>query len=291
MEFGDERRRGRVLRTRIYDETGKVMVVFWDEWADRMKKVEKGECLRIVGGKIKKGRLGIEVHVDKMTSISVLKREIRKPLVRIGSLKEGMYGVDILAKVVDVRVGKVKTREGKVLRLARLLVGDQSGIAPMLFWEKHSELASSVRKGDVILSENCRVRDNRGILELVFTDDSSLVVNPDMPEVVALSQASITTAIGDLKKGLLGTIEGILIDSPRVQEVLTESGKPIKVATLKVTDGTGEIEVSLWRELVDKVRMLKEGDKIRMCCLRIIEERGKLKAVSSRWTHVESPSK
>jgi replication factor A1 len=289
ITFGDERRRGRVLRMRVYDETGKALVVFWDDWVDRMRNVVEGKCLQIVGGKPKRGKRGVEIHADKMTSVTILEREMRRPLTRIRSLKEGMHGVDILAKVVRVeREREVRTKDGRVLRLVRLLVGDQSGVVSLLFWGKKCELASSISEGDVVLFENCRVRKSQsGILELVFTDDSSLVINPDTSEVIELSQRPIVMMIENLRGGLLGTLEVTLVDNPDIREVYVEDSGLVKVATLKVMDGTGAIEVSLWRDLAEKVKALKRGDKIRMYFLRIIERYDGIRAVSSRWTRIE----
>jgi replication factor A1 len=289
ITFGDERRRGRVLRVRVYDETGKVLVVFWDDWVDRMRDVVEGKCLQIVGGKPRRGKRGIEIHADKMTNVTILEREMKRPLTRMRSLKEDMHGIDVLAKVVHVeKEREVRTRDGRVLRLARLLVGDQSGVVSLLFWGKKCELVSSIKEGDVILFENCRVRRSQsGILELVFTDDSGLVMNPDTSEAIELSQRPIVMMIKNLRGGLLGTLEVTLVDNPDIREVYVEGSGLVKVATLKVMDGTGTIEVSLWRDLAEKVKALTKGDKIRMYFLRIIERYEGIRAVSSRWTRIE----
>lgn len=67
--------------------------------------------------------------------------------------------------------------------------------------------------------------------------------------------------IVDLKSGQSGVeIEGTVIEVGEVRE-FNRFGRTIKVATATVKDDSGQINISLWNEDINKV---KKGDKIKV---------------------------
>lgn len=61
---------GKVRRLQLQDETGKIAVVFWNQKADELGNVEKGDRLQIMNGRVKEMTDGlVEIHVDNATQI------------------------------------------------------------------------------------------------------------------------------------------------------------------------------------------------------------------------------
>lgn len=66
-------------------------------------------------------------------------------------------------------------------------------------------------------------------------------------------------SISELKAGMTATIDGEVISIEPTREVRTRFGKPLRVANATVSDGTGEIVVTLWEGDIDRVSI---GDRI-----------------------------
>jgi hypothetical protein len=72
-------------------------------------------------------------------------------------------------------------------------------------------------------------------------------------------------AIGDLNVGMRSIIvEGDVVEDPAVRDVTTRDGAEIRVASLRIRDESGEIGVTLWRDLADRVDGLRTGTRLRI---------------------------
>jgi len=65
--------------------------------------------------------------------------------------------------------------------------------------------------------------------------------------------------ITELKAGMTATVEGEIVSIEPTREVRTRFGKPLRVANATLSDGSGEVVVTLWEADIDKVSI---GDKI-----------------------------
>jgi len=54
------------------------------------------------------------------------------------------------------------------------------------------------------------------------------------------------------------------MEAPVVKDVTTRAGAELRVASLRLQDETGEVRVSLWRDLADAVEGLPEGSRLRL---------------------------
>jgi hypothetical protein len=98
--------------------------------------------------------------------------------LQIKGVLGGMRNVDLACKVVQ----KYEMREftsakgpGKVLSI---LVGDESGLIRIVFWNKQAENALALKEGDVIKVVGGYVRENQGRNEIHINDMAKLIVNP-----------------------------------------------------------------------------------------------------------------
>lgn len=72
-EFKRADRSGKVLRTRLMDQTGRITLVAWNERADDLRNVTSGKAVEISGGRIKSSISGaLEVHLDSTSSARIL---------------------------------------------------------------------------------------------------------------------------------------------------------------------------------------------------------------------------
>jgi replication factor A1 len=64
---------GKVRRLQLEDETGRIMAVFWNQKVDELGDVQREDCLRIMGARVKEGLNGqLELHVEDRTQIEIL---------------------------------------------------------------------------------------------------------------------------------------------------------------------------------------------------------------------------
>lgn len=64
---------GKVMRLRLRDRTGQITAVFWNEKADELGVVKRGDSLQILNGRVKEGLNGqLELHVEKSAQIELL---------------------------------------------------------------------------------------------------------------------------------------------------------------------------------------------------------------------------
>jgi replication factor A1 len=59
-------------------------------------------------------------------------------------------------------------------------------------------------------------------------------------------------------------VRGIISEEPTIRTVTTRDGQEVDVASFRIRDQTGEVRVSLWRDLVEKVRNLPLEADIRV---------------------------
>jgi replication factor A1 len=146
---------GKVLRIKVADETGEVVVVFWNEKAEEAEpKLKHCGQIQIVNAKVKPSQTGaVEVHVDSGTFFNVT--EAPKHIVKIGSLAEDSGDVCVEGEVASVPVSReVKTSKGEMVRLASFDLQDETGVVRVTAWREHAETVADLMMGEKIMLEN-----------------------------------------------------------------------------------------------------------------------------------------
>ncbi len=265
---------GKVQRAQLRDESGRITVVFWDQKAEELGDVEKGAYLQVMDAEVKRNLDGqLEIHTRNGTQIEEITGESERlgPLpsrfLKIGELKPKMRNVDLLAKVTHTgEIREFPRRYGEIGRVAALLVGDETGSIRLNLWEDKVETAKRIQSGDILLLQGAYTRERFEELNLNLGQRGSLTLNPNMAEAegLRLLEGRITP-IKELKEeGGPITVEGTIVTTPTIREIVTARGQRVKVASLDLEDETGKIRVSLWRNLADQVENLKAEDKIRI---------------------------
>ncbi|KYH39189.1 MAG: Replication factor A (ssDNA-binding protein) [Candidatus Bathyarchaeota archaeon B23] len=262
---------GRVARLTLAGGGGRIGLVLWNDWVERLGDVEEGTRLRVVRGRARRRMDGsLEVHLGADSGVQVVERGVEvERWMKLGDLKPGMRGVDVVARVAEIGdVREFQRSDGSRGRVASLLLEDETGRVRMTLWDDEVELLREVEVGDVIVVEDGYTRGGPGPLSLSLGSRGRVEVNPEGVE--APPSARGTWRIGELREGMENvSVEGRVVDEPEIREVETARG-PVKLATLHIEDDTGRARVSLWRDLADEAEGLKPGDWIRIenCSVR-----------------------
>lgn len=189
-------------------------------------------------------------------------------LIKIGSLIPGMKDAQIAGRVIrkyDVRVFQRETGEGKV---AKFLVGDDSGITMITLWNDKTDWLEKIQEQDVVKITGLNVRDNNGRSEAHASDGSKLEVNPSGVEIQtrqsSAPQELVKKKISELTEQdsnaeIFVTI--VQVFDPKFFEPRNEGEKGGAVLNLFVDDGSDNIRTVFWKDQIQELLNISE-DKL-----------------------------
>ena len=193
-------------------------------------------------------------------------------LIKIKDILAGMRNIDLLGNVIrkyEIRTFENEKRKGK---LARCLIGDETGTTMVVFWNDKADLLESFNEKDTIKIKSVNVRENNGRSEVHMGDESSIEVNPKGVKIETPAftprEAAQRKKISELKENdsnveIFATI--VQIFDPKFFEVDPQTGKRIKhedgsapepnatygaVLNIFVDDGSDNIRVVLWKNQI-----------------------------------------
>ena len=254
----------------------------FDVLADRIVKeagISRGDLDSRVDSKLEQlsgliSREGAAHIIANELGVNLLKAD---GLLKIKDLLPGMKNVKISGRVVRKYEARSFQNEKRSGRLARFLLGDDSGVTMVVLWNDHVDLLEKFKEGDVVRLGDCAARENNGRVELHLSDSGSLSVNPEGVEVKAAPQRGerVRRKISELKEGdseveVFATV--VQVFDPKFFEVCPSCNKRVRkdessnafkcvehgevkpaygvVLNLFVDDGSDNIRVVLWRSQV-----------------------------------------
>jgi len=270
--FVKEDRQGSVLRTIIADESGSLSVVAWNERAEELRDVKKGDILQIVNARTrldKNSRLELHVEARGQTAILTSPPEyLKMPVPRaykIIDLTAQMGSVDlslfILAKSTP---REVKRSTGESVKFSSLLVADETGIATLTLWDDKADEVNHLAEGDSIRANGISIRERLGELRLGLGRSGAL--QKSNLEMVVPRVSKLNTL--ESAKGLL-TVEGSVADQPLTRQVATQRGETVNVASFALRDDVGSAKVTLWRDQAGMAEKLRPGTRLKLTGLRV----------------------
>jgi replication factor A1 len=166
---------GKVMRLVLYDRTGEVSVVVWNEKVDEVEALLKaGGALQVVNAKVKRSADGSEeVHVDGATYVGVQALDFTS----LANLKDGMDSVDVAGEVVSrPMVREVKTSKQELLKLATFELKDETARMWVSAWRNLAEAVRDLKVGDRVIIRNSYVKRGFGDqLELSTRASTSII--------------------------------------------------------------------------------------------------------------------
>lgn len=225
----------------------------------------------MINGQVRKGLRNIlEVHVGKSGKINI---QAKKPigmdvppvaLRKIGDLKPDMINIDVLGRVTDVgQIREFVRSSGELGRVGDLYLLDDSGSVRLSLWDDQADELKNVSRGSIVLVEGAYTAEGSFGISLSLGKMGSITINPDMKEAESLPVLSEMTKINQLKANMPNVnINGTISEEPTIRTVKTKDGQEVTVASFRIQDDTGDVRISLWRELASKVENLLLGTRL-----------------------------
>ncbi len=261
---------GNVARLLIADKSDTLRVALWDDKAELVNdgKVKSGQIIRVMHGYVREGLDGkLELHVGSRGDVQISPADaadqeyppVTSFLQKIGEITRKTEVVNVVGVVHRVHhASTFERKDGTHGKVMRIQLKDETGQLTAVFWNKKVEELGEVKIGDCLRIMDARVKEDASGQIEIHTKDATQIER-------LLGYEEKITAIADVKEeGGPIIVEGILETSPMVKEVTTMRGERVTVASFEMADETGKIRVSVWRNLVDAVKDLLPGTRIKI---------------------------
>lgn len=262
--FNGGEKSGKFATLMIADSEGLLRVVLWNE---RVEVVEAGglkinQILRLLHGYTREDRYGkVELHLGGKSKIEVFDDEgvypsLEKFATKIVDLNKSFFTVNLAGKVREVSNLTVFTKgDGSDGRVLRFTFEDTSGVATVVAWnEKAEELDKQLKPKVGLNLVNAKIKETQsGILEVHV--DSGCFAH-------VLPIRLLFTKMAELREGAIVNVEGEVSVVEPLKEVTTGKGERIKLFVFELTDDSGSVRVSVWRNQAEELSQLKIGDTV-----------------------------
>lgn len=270
--FQKEDRPGSVLRTAIADESGTMSLVAWNERAEELREVKRGDILQVLNARTRLDTNGHpELHVESRSQVEILPTppdHLKMPVTKtykVADLTGQLASVDLSVSVlVKGPLQEVKRATGETTKVARLIVGDESGMVSLSLWDDKAELVDQLTEGETVDLRGISIRERLGEISL------SLGRSGELQKSTKRVEAKKITKLNSLKnaKGLL-IVEGSVSDQPLARQVVTDKGETVNLASFTLRDETSLAKATFWRDQVATVTPLRPGVRVRITGLRV----------------------
>jgi len=267
---------GKVARLLIADKTGTLKTVLWDDKVSLIedRKIASGQIIRVLHGYVREGLDGkLELHVGTRGDIQISPPDLVESeyppiysfVEKISAITGKRKKANILGVVQRVYpVSEFKRANGTHGKVRRLQLRDETGQITVVFWNQRVDELGDVETGNRLRVMNARVKKLvGGLVELHVEKTTQIEKVSEEAEKLPPYELMSTKKISDIKEGEGPfTIEATILTTPTLREVTTSRKEKIKVASFAVTDGTGRINISLWRQLAESAKELSPGTRI-----------------------------
>jgi len=268
-EFERNGQKGSVIRTLLADSTGSIPLVAWNDKAEELRNLKRGDLVTVQWSRLRRDNLGrLEIHLENRSKVTLVEKppegfeipEIR--VHKISELKSNLPTANIVAQVVGLsETQEVQRKSGDKVSISRLLVGDETGIVSVSLWDDKAELVSQFKTGDILRIEDAVPALRLGQVSLSVGRTASLQKVEETREPIDVKITRITEAGSDSE---LLALEGEIVGQPEMREVTTAKGEKIQVTSARIRDTTGEARVSFWRSHAAEAGRLQAGTRVRI---------------------------
>ncbi len=174
---------GKVMRFILFDETGEMPVVAWNEKVDELEKTLKRDVkLQIVNAKVKKALgEGLEIHVDTGTYVGTIAPA--EEFLKVADLREGLNNISVEGEVATKPLlMDVKTSKKEIVKLASFELKDETGRIWVSTWRKHAETAGNLKVGDKVIIKDAYVKRGFGDQPEISTRSTTSIIIPSKNE-------------------------------------------------------------------------------------------------------------
>jgi len=271
--FTKDDRVGSVLNTIIADQSGRIPLVAWNDRAEDLQDLKRGDILQIVNARTKLNQNAQpELHVETRSLVSVLHQPLdylklpaEQQTCKIADLNTQNPLADLIVAVISKsEIREIKRATGEMLKVSSILVGDDTGMITLSLWDDKADLAKNIFEGDTIRLRGVSVRERLGELQLNLGKSGELEKSNVVQKLIPPTRVDALA----MTKGLV-TVEGIVIDQHMIRQVSTEKGETINVTSFTLKEDTGSTRVTLWRDHASLANQLMPSRRLRVTGVRI----------------------
>jgi replication factor A1 len=142
------------------DETGLIMIKFWDENKTAALAVEPGRTMRLLTPWAREWNGLLDLNVGRGSTITVEEFPLGSPApTALGRVKAEPFLKIVAGKLIErSEVREIETREGRKARVSNIRIEDDTGRIRVSLWDKHAESVSSLRLGDKVKLVGVKIR-------------------------------------------------------------------------------------------------------------------------------------
>jgi replication factor A1 len=262
--FNGGEKSGKFATLTVADNDGLLRVVLWNERAELVEggKLKNGQIVRLLHGYTREDRYGkVELHLGGKSKIEIADDESVYPLLekfatKIADLNLSFLTVNLAGKVREVSNLTAFTKgDGSDGRVLRFTLEDTSGVVTVVAWnEKAEELDKQLKPKVGLNLVNAKIKETQsGTLEVHVDSGCFAQVLP-----IGL----LFTKMPDLREGAIVNVKGEVSVIEPLKEVTTGKGEKIKLFVFELTDDSGNVRVSVWRNQAEELSQLKIGDTV-----------------------------
>ena len=249
----------------IQDESGEIRVVLWDD-DTRILTNENfviNEVVKIINGYTKEGRYqDLEIHVNRFGKIILSPEDInfskipkiKEEFTTIGDITPNFKSYSIKGQVVRYSPAKEFVRsDGNTGKVGNINIMDSTGFVRIVFWNEDVDKIQGIQEGDNISITQLAPRESK--------------LNPKTIELVASSNTILKKTKGNIQytakvvkniKELqelenLVSCKGVITSVRDLRKVTLKSGEDVSVIDFEVSDNTGSIRVTAWRDIAEEL--------------------------------------
>ncbi len=276
----------------IGDETGEVLVNFWNEKSSQVKDLKLGNIISVVGLSSKIGLKGlIELHSSRFTNFTkedtttdfVVKKglvgTISKESIQISKLNEISdinQLISVKGLIIQVNpIHEFSRESGSKGKVQNIVISDDSSLMRIVLWDDKTALIISKDTDKILSIINGNTRKGR------FTDieihcGNQTQIDLEEVEINVIKQYQVKfTNLNDITPTETDVnVRGVITDFNLVQEITTKESETIKLQSFKLNDQTAEIKITCWRSNVQKLENLSSGEKIEIYQAKVKEDSG-----------------
>ena len=261
-------------------DSGKITQEELDKKIDEKMKALSGLISQEGAAHIVAGELGIQT--DRTASSNAE--------VKLKDLTPTMKSVHVFGKVLKKYELRIfgEDHAGKV---GSLLMGDETGLSRLTFWNDKCQYFDEIQEGDIIEVQNAYAKENNGRVELHMGNSSNCILNPEGKSIVVAQKQEYKEEIKRIKEitandtyvDVMATI--VQVYDPRFFETCPTCNKRMQIANegkfscaehglqepafnyvmnIFLDDGSDNIRATLWKEQIQQLLNLSDEEIIKL---------------------------
>ena len=266
---------------KLFDGKNHIKVQLWDERAKIVKdnSFANNIIVRVLNGQVKRGRdQDLEIHIGSRSDIEISPTDVNP--TSISSIDYSKFKVKISEITPNAKISKdtisvegtvdqvfpkraVKSKStNEELFVQRMIIKDESGTIPVVFWNDDTKLIEKFQEGAKISLENLNAKaqyNDPNKMELSYKNGSRLDVlkKGQAPKLISIKDINLTMSRVSI------TGELALKNDVRTFTKKNDNSEG-KLQRIQIQDPTGSIAIVFWQEDTTKLEKVDVGYKIQI---------------------------